>query len=92
MGQSEPLTKDPTGREALNAAFWDLGLRFQWDDATWGTLAGMDGLREQLRYYLEHHQPHLLAVYDADALALAVAARVASPATTRLGMEAFARA
>jgi hypothetical protein len=92
MGQSEPHAASPTGREALNAAFWDLGLRFQWDDATWGALAGMPGLREQLRYYLERHQPHLLAVYDADALALAVEARMASPATSRMGMEAFARA
>jgi hypothetical protein len=25
-------------RDQLNRAFWDLGLRFQWDDPTWRNL------------------------------------------------------
>ena len=79
------------GREALNAAFWDLGLRFQWDAATWGVLVQMEGLEAQIAYYLEHWQPHLLAVYDPAFLAKLVESRVAAPSHGRLGMEAFSR-
>ena len=77
------------GREALNAAFWDLGLRFQWDAATWGVLVQMEGLEAQIAYDLKHWQPHLLAVYDPAFLAKLVESRVAAPAHGRLGMEAF---
>ncbi len=79
------------GREALNAAFWDLGLRFQWDAATWGVLVQMEGLEAQIGYYLRHWQPHLLAVYDPSFLARLVESRVAAPGHGRLGMEAFSR-
>ena len=27
----------PTDRKSLNQAFWDLGLRFQWDEKVWAT-------------------------------------------------------
>ena len=79
------------GREALNAAFWDLGLRFQWDAATWGVLVQMEGLEAQIAYYLRHWQPHLLAAYDPAFLAKLVESRVAAPSHGRLGMEAFSR-
>ncbi|PWB63061.1 MAG: hypothetical protein C3F16_05615 [Betaproteobacteria bacterium] len=79
------------GREALNAAFWDLGLRFQWDAATWGVLVQMEGLEAQIAYYLGHWQPHLLAVYDPAFLARLVESRVAAPGNGRMGMEAFSR-
>jgi hypothetical protein len=64
---------------ALNQAFWDLGLRFQWDEATWATLAGLPDLRSQLRAYLERYQPHLLGVYDADFLGSLVESALATP-------------
>ena len=28
----------PADRQSLNRAFWDLGLRFQWDEQVWTTL------------------------------------------------------
>jgi hypothetical protein len=92
MGQSEPISSTPTSREALNAAFWELGLRFQWDAATWHLLVEMDDLPSQIRYYLEHWQPHLLAVYEPEFLASLVEQRLAAPASGRMGMEALTRA
>ena len=77
-----------TDRNSLNRAFWDLGLRFQWDEAVWGTLAALPSLRAQLAWYLERHQPHLLTVYDVDLLQGMVEARLAQPAEQRVGMEA----
>ena len=74
-------------RDALNQTFWDLGLRFQWDEATWATLAGLPDLRSQLRQYLEKHQPHLLAVYDVDFLGTLIEQQLASPRAS-MGMEA----
>jgi len=92
MDMSEPARDAPTGCDALNAAFWDLGLRFQWDEATWGVLVGMEDLRAQIAYYLEHWQPHLLAVYEPAFLANLVEERLASPSGARMGMEAMSRA
>jgi hypothetical protein len=77
-------------RQALNRCFWDLGLRFQWDEETWAVLSGMKDVREQLAYYLSRHQPHLLAVYDLDFLAKLIEERLLSPAPTRIGIEAHA--
>ena len=74
-------------RDALNQSFWDLGLRFQWDEATWATLASLPDLRAQLRHYLEKHQPHLLAVYDVDFLGALIEQNLASPRAT-MGLEA----
>ncbi|HQY46966.1 MAG TPA: hypothetical protein PLK52_07505 [Usitatibacteraceae bacterium] len=92
MDMREPARKGFAGREALNAAFWDLGLRFQWDAATWGVLVQMETLEAQLAYYLEHWQPHLLSVYPPAFLANLVETRLALPANSRLGMEAMTRA
>ena len=78
----------PTDRKSLNRAFWDLGLRFQWDEGIWATLMSLPDLRAQLAYYLERHQPHLLTVYDVDLLQGMVEARLAQPADARVGMEA----
>ena len=92
MGQSEPIGSTTASREALNAAFWELGLRFQWDAATWHMLVELDDLQAQLRYYLEHWQPHLLAVYDPPFLASLVEKHLAAPGNSRTGMEAQHRA
>ena len=78
-------------RHTLNRSFWDLGLRFQWDEATWATLAPLGDLRSQLRSYLERHQPHLLAVYDVDFLGSLIEANIANP-RDRTAIEAHARA
>ncbi len=78
----------PTDRKSVNHAFWELGLRFQWDEATWAVLAGLPDLPSQLRYYLERYQPHLLSVYDVDFLVSLIEQRLASPADSRVGMEA----
>ena len=74
-------------RNALNQAFWDLGLRFQWDEATWTALARLPDLRAQLREYLGEYQPHLLAVYDVDFLGSLIESSLASPRAA-MGMEA----
>ena len=73
---------------ALNRAFWDLGLRFHWDEATWASLGGLPDLRSQLASYLAASQPHLLGVYDVEFLQKIIEERIASPADARLGMEA----
>ena len=78
----------PTDRKALNRAFWDLGLRFQWDESLWAVMMGLPDLRSQLAYYLERHQPHLLAAYDVDFLKALVEQRLAAPVDARLGIEA----
>jgi hypothetical protein len=78
----------PTDRKSLNRAFWDLGLRFQWDEAAWAALAGLPDLRSQLAWYLERHQPHLLAVYDVEFLRRIIEERLACPVDARVGMEA----
>ncbi len=87
-----PARDGLAGLDRLNAAFWDLGLRFQWDEATWSVLVEMDDLQAQIAYYLAHWQPHLLAVYEPAFLAALVESRVTSGNTGRTGMEAMSRA
>ena len=78
----------PTDRKSLNRAFWDLGLRFQWDEHVWSVVSSMPDLRAQLAYYLERHQPHLLSVYDVDFLKAMSEQRLASPGDRPIGLEA----
>ena len=91
MDMKETTRTGFAGNDALNAAFWDLGLRFQWDEAIWGVLVQMQSLEAQIAYYLEHWQPHLLAVYEPAFLAALVESRLAMPSHSRMGMEAMAR-
>jgi hypothetical protein len=77
-----------TDRKSLNRAFWDLGLRFQWDEDVWTALMGLPDLRAQLASYLPRHQPHLLAVYDIDFLSRIIEERLAAPVDARVGLEA----
>ena len=77
-----------TDHKALNRAFWDLGLRFQWDEGIWTELKGLPDLRAQLASYLGRHHPHLLAVYDVDFLTRIIEERLASPIDARVGIEA----
>ena len=73
---------------ALNRAFWDLGLRFSWDEKTWASMTQLPDLRARLAHYLQQHQPHLLAVYDVDFLRGLIEERLARPTDARVGMEA----
>jgi len=72
----------------LNRAFWDLGLRFSWDEKTWAAMASLPDLQARLAHYLQQHQPHLLAVYDVDQLRSMIEERLANPTDSRVGMEA----
>lgn len=75
-------------RDALNHAFWNLGLRFQWDEATYAHLSKLPDLRSQLEAYLRESHPHLLGVYDVDRFAQMVEQQLASPSGSRAGIEA----
>lgn len=59
-------------RSAFNAAFYELGLRWHWDDVTYDRLAANPCERSRVRDYIENVQPHLLRAYDADFLADAI--------------------
>ncbi|HYP81920.1 hypothetical protein [Variovorax sp.] len=66
-------------RNAYNAAFNELGLRWHWCGDVYGQL-----LRERsdagarIRLYLERHQPHLLRAYDADFLSAVIEEKAAA--------------
>jgi len=77
-------------RHSVNRAFRELGLRFQWDERTWAELSAMPDVREQLRYYLPRHQPHLLGAYDAEFLGELVAQKLAHPGAGETSLEAHA--
>jgi hypothetical protein len=55
-------------RNAYNAAFYELGLRWYWDMEMYHQLKKMAAGRERIAYYLTRHQPHLLRAYDTDFL------------------------
>ena len=59
-------------RSAYNAAFYELGLRWHWDDSTYDQLCRLPCERARLHRYLEQAQPHLLRAYDADFLTDAI--------------------
>jgi hypothetical protein len=61
-------------RNALNAAFYELGLRCHWDSAMYQDVLCQSEERDCLRSYLEQHQPHLLRAYDAQFLIDAIQA------------------
>jgi hypothetical protein len=58
---------------AYNAAFYELGLRWHWDAATYQALPCTDD-KSRIRRYIETRHPHLLNAYDADFLADAIQA------------------
>ena len=55
--------------DAYNAAFDELELDWHWDRTILNELAGITSEKERIGAYLRAHRPHLLKVYDADALA-----------------------
>jgi hypothetical protein len=61
-------------RDAFNAAFRELGLRWHWDAATFLTLAPCADDAARVRTYLESREAHLLRAYDASFLVGAICA------------------
>jgi hypothetical protein len=59
-------------RDAFNAAFRELGLRWHWDAATFRTLAACADDQARVRTYLESREAHLLRAYDAPFLVDAI--------------------
>ena len=60
--------------DAYNVAFDELELDWHWDRAILAEVAGIGSEKERIVAYLRAHRPHLLKVYDADALAEHIAA------------------
>ena len=59
--------------DAYNLAFDELELDWHWDQAILDELTGIASEKERIGAYLRAHRPHLLKVYDADALAEQIA-------------------
>ena len=55
--------------DAYNLAFDEMELDWHWDQAILDELSGIASEKERISAYLRAHRPHLLKVYDADALA-----------------------
>ena len=70
------LGHDELERNAYNAAFYELGLRWHWDRHTYAELLRHSPKADlRLRHYLETRHPHLLKAYDAEFLAAAIQER-----------------
>ena len=67
-----PATHTEIERSAFNAAFYELGLRWHWDSATYEALANNPCERSRVRHYLEAEQPHLLRAYEPEFLTDAI--------------------
>ncbi len=61
-------------RDAFNAAFRELGLRWHWDVQTFRSLETGTDDAGRVRTYLERREAHLLKAYDAGFLVEAVLA------------------
>jgi hypothetical protein len=59
---------DIVERNAYNAAFSELGLRFRWGNDTLAELSDKGDERSRVRHYLRLEQPHLLQSYEAEFL------------------------
>lgn len=59
-------------RDAYNAAFAELGLRWRWGNETLAQLQSIGSESDRVRRYLDLHQAHLLTAYDADFLVNAI--------------------
>ncbi len=57
-----------THRDAYNAAFYELGFRWHWDQKIYHSVLSQNEERQRIRFYLETQQPHLLKAYDAEFL------------------------
>jgi uncharacterized membrane protein len=59
-------------RDAYNAAFYELGLKWHWDETVYEHVLSDRQERERLLAYLNTHQTHLLSAYDAEFLVAAI--------------------
>lgn len=74
LSPNRPAADVEIERGAFNAAFYELGLRWHWDGATYESLRVESCERARVRRYLEAEQSHLLRAYDADFLTDAILA------------------
>jgi beta-phosphoglucomutase-like phosphatase (HAD superfamily) len=51
-------------RPAFNAAFFDFGLDWHWNEALYGELLAVTGGKERMRFYAERYTPDMLANAD----------------------------
>ncbi|WIM06918.1 MAG: HAD family hydrolase [Candidatus Nitricoxidivorans perseverans] len=51
-------------RPAFNAAFWEAGLRWRWDEQLYGELLAVAGGKERMRHYAQHCDPAFFARRD----------------------------
>lgn len=74
MHSTSTAPRDATDidRGAFNAAFYELGLRWYWDESTYDGLAGVPDEGARLRRYMQTSQPHLLRAYDPAFLTTAI--------------------
>ncbi|MEO7010546.1 MAG: hypothetical protein ABI156_15460 [Caldimonas sp.] len=74
-------TRRPAGqaseseRNAYNASFYELGLRWHWDADTFEALQVLPNPCDRIRRYIESDHPHLVRAYDPAFLAQAIEAR-----------------
>lgn len=67
------LADTDSAHDAYNAVFYELGLPWHWDSATYAALLRYSpDPQARIRHYLETRQPHLLKAYDAPSLAAAI--------------------
>lgn len=74
-------------RNAYNAAFYELGLGWHWDDVTFNRMQSVACEAERIRLYLQAHHAHLLHAYDAEFLARAIEATKARCAALMLASD-----
>ncbi len=73
------LQRDGLELRAFNAAFYELGFRWYWDDATWQALqAYSSDPVERLLHYIRSEHAHLLKAYDAAFLLRVIVEKQAS--------------
>lgn len=73
-------------RHSYNAAFYELGLRWHWDQAIFRELMAIEDCEARLAHYLRQHQPHMLAVYDCAFLCNAIEQTRAAALASLTGM------
>ncbi len=62
-------------RNAYNASFYELGLRWHWDADTFAALQAHSDPCDRICRYIESDHPHLVRAYDPASLAQAIEAK-----------------
>ncbi len=82
---------DEMERNAYNAAFYELGFRWHWDQDTYEALLRLGANpADRLRHYLETQQAHLLKAYEASFLVNVIQDKKAEYRKRRADSEAMA--